>query len=239
MSVQTNERRKSSYVMRMAVAAPLIVLVLATMTRPVPWLLALAVVALTATYFEVANMARRPVPHLARFLLRLPEQVSGSDLAWLEGVIVLLGVLCFVALGLVNNRLTVTLLACITLTDAFAWLIGSIYGYLARVCGWEIWRFAPDISPKKTWPGTLGGILGGVLVAQPLAGFVGFGVIATPNLYGMLVVVSVAGVCGDLLESYVKRRAGVKDAGGLLPGHGGVVDRLDSVAFAFLVLAML
>jgi phosphatidate cytidylyltransferase len=151
----------------------------------------------------------------------------------------LVGMACLVGWTLADSSLAVTLLAGVTLTDGFAWAVGSIYGRVAKARGWEIWKFAPDISPKKTWPGTLGGILGGTLAAQPVAALVGFGVPLTPSLYSKLLVVCVAGVLGDLLQSYVKRKAGLKDAGGLLPGHGGVTERLDSVVFAFLTLTLL
>ena len=107
----------------------------------------------------------------------------------------------------------------------------------AYVAGSTIGRrkLAPRISPGKTWEGTVAGFVACALVA--------FGVGAAFGL-GRLLVVFVAillgpvGLAGDLSKSYVKRRAGVKDSGTLFPGHGGVVDRLDStVAGAIFVLA--
>ena len=107
----------------------------------------------------------------------------------------------------------------------------------AYVAGSTIGRrkLAPRISPGKTWEGTVAGFVACALVA--------FGVGAAFGL-GRFLVVFVAiflgpvGLAGDLSKSYVKRRAGVKDSGTLFPGHGGVVDRLDStVAGAIFVLA--
>lgn len=110
--------------------------------------------------------------------------------------------------------------------DIAAYLAGSTFGRH---------KLAPRISPGKTWEGTLAGFVACALVA--------FGVGAGFGL-GRLLVILVAivlgpvGLGGDLAESYVKRRAGVKDSGSLLPGHGGIVDRLDStVAGAIVVLA--
>ena len=89
-------------------------------------------------------------------------------------------------------------------------------------------KLAPLISPGKTWSGTLGGILAAVLVAigahgwQPGDGKIFWAV-------GVATGLCVIGQAGDLAESWAKRRAGVKDSGSLIPGHGGVLDRLDAL----------
>jgi phosphatidate cytidylyltransferase len=96
-------------------------------------------------------------------------------------------------------------------------------------------KFAPVVSPKKTWSGTITGSLAGAAVA-PLFGWVFLartGVAVEPlrlALFGL--VVATVGQVGDLAESLFKREAGVKDSGGLFPGHGGVLDRLDSLYWA-------
>lgn len=229
---------KGATVKRMVVAAILAAVVLGVLVYPVPWLVIFALVAMVVAYFEVANMAGAPVPQRVRDLLRLPKVASPSGYAWGLGVVVALGMVAFVLCNVWYGKLAVTLLAGITLTDAFAWAGGTIYGKVMTARGLPLWRFAPSISPNKTWVGTLVGVVGGVVAAQPFAALLGFGVDPTPNLYAMLFVVAAAGVIGDLLESYVKRCVGIKDTSGLLPGHGGAVDRLDSITFAFLVLAM-
>lgn len=98
---------------------------------------------------------------------------------------------------------------------------------------------APNISPGKTWEGAVGGVLGAILVSL-------FFILPTPlslSLYlnwgqaillGLLV--SVFGQIGDLTESLLKRNVGVKDSGTLIPGHGGVLDRVDSIVFAGVVV---
>lgn len=102
---------------------------------------------------------------------------------------------------------------------------------------WGKHRLAPAISPSKTWEGAAGGLLGaigaGLLFALPSP----FGLDLTFLQAGALgVVISVFGQLGDLVESLFKRNMGVKDSGRLLPGHGGVLDRIDSVAFAGIVV---
>jgi phosphatidate cytidylyltransferase len=100
----------------------------------------------------------------------------------------------------------------------------DILGYFAgRAFGGP--KLAPSISPAKTWSGAIAGVIGAALV-------VGFGAFLTSNAnVTMLVIVavllSIAGQLGDLLESALKRRFGAKDASQLIPGHGGVMDRLD------------
>jgi len=91
-------------------------------------------------------------------------------------------------------------------------------------------RLAPAISPGKSWEGVAGGLLA-VLVY--LACWFGFNL----TTLAVGVVLTAASVCGDLLESWFKRAAGVKDSGSLLPGHGGVFDRIDGLIAALSVFA--
>lgn len=104
--------------------------------------------------------------------------------------------------------------------DVVAYLVGSAVGRR---------RLAPRISPGKTWEGTIAGFVACSAVAIAVA--VAFGL---PRMAATIVALGLgpAGLAGDLLESYVKRRAGVKDSGVLLPGHGGILDRLDSLTAA-------
>jgi len=88
---------------------------------------------------------------------------------------------------------------------------------------------APHLSPKKTWEGTVAGFVGSLLV--PLA-FMPWMNVPLMHLLGMAALGNIAGQVGDLLESGYKRSAGIKDSGTLLPGHGGVLDRIDALILA-------
>jgi phosphatidate cytidylyltransferase len=94
-------------------------------------------------------------------------------------------------------------------------------------------RLAPSVSPGKTWEGVLGGIAGGAILA--ICGSAWFGVPAFAFVPLCLAVVGFS-IIGDLTESLLKRFAGLKDSGTLFPGHGGVMDRIDSVTGAAPVL---
>ena len=111
------------------------------------------------------------------------------------------------------------------LSDTFAYFVGSLIGG-KKLC--------PKISPKKTWSGaiggTLGGALGGLLVYLVFKPSVA---VSVPVLLFIItgVVASVINIFGDLTESYLKRKCGVKDSGKILPGHGGILDRIDGTSF--------
>jgi phosphatidate cytidylyltransferase len=92
---------------------------------------------------------------------------------------------------------------------------------------------APHLSPKKTWEGTVAGFLGSLIVALIFARFIS---VPLPHLLAMAAVGNVAGQVGDLLESAYKRSAGIKDSGSILPGHGGVLDRIDALILAIPVV---
>lgn len=108
---------------------------------------------------------------------------------------------------------------CTWACDSFALLAGRAFGRRP---------FAPRISPRKTWEGTVGG-----LAAGTLAGLLAGPLLGLPWAAGLLLgaLVAVAAVAGDLAESFIKRQLGIKDFSALIPGHGGVLDRIDSLLF--------
>lgn len=120
------------------------------------------------------------------------------------------------------------LFATVWATDIFAYLTGRTLG------GPLLW---PKLSPNKTWSGALGGLFGGVAagvaVAYASAGTRG----AVAGVLALLLSIVAQG--GDLFESAVKRRFGVKDSGHLIPGHGGVMDRLDGFLVAALAAVLI
>ncbi|MFN0093337.1 MAG: phosphatidate cytidylyltransferase [Dehalococcoidia bacterium] len=96
-------------------------------------------------------------------------------------------------------------------------------------------KLAPAISPKKTWEGAIGGYVAGVAAVLGLNAAFSTNA-STATVLPLALVIPVVSQAGDLFESWMKRRMGVKDASGLLPGHGGFLDRLDSILFVFPVL---
>jgi phosphatidate cytidylyltransferase len=107
----------------------------------------------------------------------------------------------------------------------------DIGGYFAgrSIGGPKLW---PRVSPKKTWAGALGGFVASLAVS---GGFAAAGVGRAVPLLAVSALLSVVSQCGDLFESAVKRRFGVKDSSHLIPGHGGLMDRLDGFIAAILV----
>ena len=122
----------------------------------------------------------------------------------------------------------------VLLVLVLVWIADSAAYFVGRA--WGRHRLAPAISPGKTWEGVAGGLIGAALYAIIIAFFTDPGawlaLLVTALLLGM------ASIVGDLFESAMKRQAGVKDSGSLLPGHGGILDRIDS-ATATLPLAAL
>lgn len=125
----------------------------------------------------------------------------------------------------------VLLFAVVWTTDIFGYFAGRAFGGP---------KLMPSVSPKKTWSGAIAGVAGAMIVAILVAAaFGGLNKIAFACLALLLSVLSQA---GDLLESSIKRRFGAKDASGLIPGHGGVMDRLDgfwAAALAACVIGVL
>ncbi|NLE97326.1 MAG: phosphatidate cytidylyltransferase [Propionibacterium sp.] len=166
---------------------------------------------------------------LASFVIRLfrgPAEGFIRDVAASSLIIVYLPLIgVFVALLLAPDngaaRIWAILIAVVA-SDTGAFAVGVLFGKH---------KMAPDISPSKTWEGFAGGVGLSVIVSVASAVFlldmawwigIAFGVF-----------VSIAGTVGDLAESLIKRDAGIKDMSNWLPGHGGVMDRLDSMVMAF------
>jgi phosphatidate cytidylyltransferase len=120
------------------------------------------------------------------------------------------------------------ILACVWATDIGAYFVGSYAGGA---------KLAPSISPGKTWSGLVGGICVAAVVSA--AGSVIFhaGDVAVLAFAG--IGIAVVSQAGDLLESAAKRRAGVKDSGTIIPGHGGILDRIDGLIAALVFIAAL
>lgn len=167
------------------------------------------------------------------------------------------GVLCCLLTAvnhLQNSTPAIILLfLAVALTDCLAFFTGLMFKK------WLPYRIAPKISPNKTIVGCVGGVIGGIAGAI-LTYFIYYGLsalsietvdevtklVSTFKVDGLMLVwfvligfiASVAGQAGDLFESYIKRKSGIKDMGKILPGHGGVLDRFDSMLFAGVVVLL-
>jgi len=113
----------------------------------------------------------------------------------------------------------------VALTDTGAYFTGKAIGK----------RKFNTISPKKTWEG----VIGGVALATIFGAWYGGEFVSTSLAMFISLLVSISSVYGDLYESYLKRKAGVKDSGSVLPGHGGVLDRVDGFMFATILMVVL
>lgn len=125
--------------------------------------------------------------------------------------------------------LTIGVCASLWVSDSFAYIVGSRLGKH---------KMAPKISPKKSWEGFFGGIVGSMIIWTILWA-TKFYIFDLPFAMLCGVVVSILGVFGDLIESRIKRGVGVKDSGNLIPGHGGMLDRSDSLIFGCITAYLL
>lgn len=122
----------------------------------------------------------------------------------------------------------VLLFAIVWTTDVFGYFGGRAFGGP---------KLMPSVSPKKTWSGAIAGALGAMIAAVLVAGF--FVGLNKAAIAALALLLSILSQLGDLLESWIKRRFGAKDASGLIPGHGGVMDRLDGFWAAALAACLI
>lgn len=108
----------------------------------------------------------------------------------------------------------------IWINDTCAYLVGSSVGRN------KIWK---EVSPNKSWEGFIGGVLGGLIAGYFLANY--FSILSPLQGAFLGVWICILATMGDFFESALKRTAGVKDSGNILPGHGGILDRIDSILF--------
>lgn len=128
------------------------------------------------------------------------------------------------ALDDVNKLLVIAIILSLWVNDTMAYLVGSFIGKTPL----------SPISPKKTWEGTIGGFIFAVITMGAVGYYLSSGFEMQPVSQWMIVaaIASIAGTFGDLLQSKLKRLANVKDSGSIMPGHGGFLDRFDSLLFA-------
>lgn len=120
-----------------------------------------------------------------------------------------------------SSAILIGLFVIVWSNDVFAYLVGSMFGKH---------RLFERVSPKKSWEGSIGGLVFALFASWILSVF--YHQMDVWHWLGIAVIIAITGTLGDLSASLLKRIAGVKDTGNLLPGHGGVIDRFDAVLFA-------
>lgn len=155
------------------------------------------------------------------FSLLSKKETFFSTLQGISGMLYITLPLVFLAAMQGTDRcLPITLIALIWVNDTMAYLSGSLIGRT---------QLTP-ISPNKTWEGTISGVLLTIIAAIIYSRFSKD--LSITDLIALALCASVMGTLGDLMKSKLKRMAGVKDSGNLIPGHGGVLDRFDSLLIA-------
>ena len=181
------------------------------------WYFYLSAPLVVVAYMVVLSIAElfrhRPVP---------VEQISKGIFGMMWIALPLAALLVFAHF---NARIVLAFLIMIWMYDTFAYLGGSLYGR-NKMC--------PHISPGKTWEGTFTGFVLTIILAIVFSQMPFFAAIS-PVMWKwamLAIIVCLFGTLGDLLESLFKRNAGLKDSGNTIPGHGGILDRFDSILFA-------
>ena len=180
-----------------------------------------------ATYLVAAGFWGVLVPFWLRAKWHLPHGLAGI----LTGFVVLFPTwLALVQLRIPGPGVLLAVLAVVWMADVAAYFSGRAFGKR---------KLAPSISPGKTWEGAIGAAVGVVLYGIALRIGFAFTPVSLPLWVICLLGVTAVSVVGDLFESMLKRQAGIKDSSNVLPGHGGVLDRIDSLTSTLPVVAFL
>lgn len=201
------------------------------------WGFTLILLLLADAAFPNNRIMQSGLPLFVMLTLAVPLSWRNLDGALLNWALTLAGALyigvllaqCIVLRELPNGLPLSALAAFVTwASDTGAYFVGTRFGRHPM---------APRISPKKSWEGAIGGGLIAVLVGVAW-GWYTMPTIALIHIVILSAVIVIAGMIGDLAESLIKRQVGAKDAGEFIPGHGGVLDRIDSLMFAFAATAL-
>ena len=158
------------------------------------------------------------------------NKYNSKDALYLIGAVLFLGLALNLFIIIRNKGLAIFtwLILLPMLNDVFAYLAGTKFGK-TKLC--------TTISPNKSWEGSIGGFIGGSIIAT-----IFYCIFVGPITFRLIIwtcLLSVVGQIGDLVMSKIKRENNIKDFSNLMPGHGGVLDRIDSVIFVFLVYAII
>ena len=158
------------------------------------------------------------------------NEYTTKDALYLIGAIFLIGMFFSLVITIrnVNLNLIIYLLSVPILTDTFAYMIGCLIGK-HKMC--------PKISPKKSWEGEIAGLIGGsaisTIIYSNIVDEFSFKVVV------VTIILSIIGQIGDLIYSKIKRENDIKDFSNIMPGHGGILDRIDSLSFVIFTYIIL
>jgi phosphatidate cytidylyltransferase len=152
-------------------------------------------------------------------------ELANARSAWAAGGLAYAGLPC---LALIELRQGAEGLAAILAVFAIVWGADILAYFTGRAIGGP--KLAPRISPNKTWSGFFGGLAGSLLLLSTVLAYFGH----SPTIAGIVLALAISIVSqgGDLAESWIKRHFGVKDSGRIIPGHGGLLDRIDGLLAA-------
>lgn len=163
--------------------------------------------------------------------LRQKWGLGSGPLGLLVGLVVLLPTwLAMVQLRTLGPAVLLAIFAVVWMADIAAYFSGKAFGKH---------KLAPTISPGKTWEGAVGAGVGVVIYGLAIRFGAGLEMPSLPLWIGGLLGITAISIIGDLYESLLKRKAGIKDSSNVLPGHGGVLDRIDSLTSTLPVVALL
>lgn len=155
------------------------------------------------------------------FLLTLSKPVRNTAMMMLIGWLVLLPtLLAMYQLRTIDPMLLLTFMSVVWISDTAAYFVGKKFGKH---------KLAPQISPGKTWEGVMGALLAVLCYAMALGYYLEETISFVIMLASAVIGLAILGIIGDLFESQLKRQVGIKDSGTILPGHGGVLDRIDAL----------
>ena len=173
-------------------------------------------------YINLLILSSLPVLPLFYHPGNFTQAWASTLFAW---IYILIPLSCFVFIsqieGSYSPELIMAIFVILWVNDSFAYISGSLIGKH---------KMFPNISPKKSWEGFAGGLLFTMVLSLLLSRI--FSVLSIYEWLLLAIIVVITGTIGDFIESGIKRNAGVKDSGSMMPGHGGFLDRFDSLLFA-------
>jgi phosphatidate cytidylyltransferase len=180
-------------------------------------------------YIAMQSLFLNILPFVILPLINLfyhPEKIIHSYTSTFSGLIYVylpLSLIPFISFYKIeyNYEILIGIFAILWTYDSFAYLSGILFGRH---------KIYPKVSPKKSWEGLIGGLLFALGISWGISHLLS--ILSLQNWIIIALIIVIAGTIGDFFESALKREAGIKDSGQIMPGHGGILDRFDSILFS-------